>query len=188
MNHPNSHLMRAPAMRIAATIVTTCLLLAGGLSVAAERAAEHAGAPAVDPAAVPGGKEAAPPYGMPITLAQAEKVLAAARAEAAHLGSNINVIAVVDTHGELVDFIRMDDATIHSIAFAQQKARSAARSRRASAVPPPAMAVALASMPDFVAMPGGVPIVVNGRTIGGIGVSGGNDLTIALAGATALKP
>jgi uncharacterized protein GlcG (DUF336 family) len=49
------------------------------------------------------------------------------------------------------------------------------------------MIAALTSMPDFVALPGGVPVVVNGRTIGAIGVSGGNDLAIALAGVNALK-
>jgi glc operon protein GlcG len=75
-------------------------------------------APAVNPASVPGSSEAAPPYGVPVTLAQAEKALAAARAEAARLGSSINSIAVVDTHGELVAFVRMDDSTIHSIARA----------------------------------------------------------------------
>jgi uncharacterized protein GlcG (DUF336 family) len=163
------------------------VLLALILAAAVESRAE-APAPAVNPAAVPGMGEAAPPYGTPITLAQADKVLAAAEAEAARLGSHVNVIAVVDTHGELVLFARMDDATIHSIAYAQQKARSAARSRRASSPPPPEMAVAMTSMPDFVAMPGGVPLVLNGKTIGAIGVSGGNDLTIALAGVNALKP
>jgi glc operon protein GlcG len=163
------------------------LILALMLTAAAETRAE-APAPAVNPASVPGMTEAAPPYGMPISMAQADKVLAAAQAEAARLSSHINAIAVVDTHGELVVFARMDDATIHSIAFAQQKARSAARSRRASATPPPEMAAALTSMPDFVALPGGVPIVLNGKTIGAIGVSGGNDLAIALAGVNALKP
>jgi len=150
----------------------TVAVAAGELVVAAE---------------APVATEAAPPYGLPITLAQAEKALGAARAEAARLGSSINAIAIVDTHGELVAFVRMDEATIHSIAFAQQKARGAARSRRATATPPPEMAVALTSMPDFVALPGGVPIVVNGRTLGAIGVSGGNDLAIAMAGVNALK-
>jgi uncharacterized protein GlcG (DUF336 family) len=144
-------------------------------------------AEAVNPASVPGMTEAAPPYGAPVTLAQAEKALNAARAEATRLGSSINALAIVDTHGELVAFVRMDESTIHSIAFAQQKARAAARSRRATATPPPEMIAALTSMPDFVALPGGVPLVVNGRTIGAIGVSGGNDLAIALAGVNALK-
>ncbi|MGA8706360.1 MAG: heme-binding protein [Steroidobacteraceae bacterium] len=163
------------------------LFLALLLTAAAESQAEPPAA-AINPASVPGMTEAAPPYGISITMTQADKVLAAAQFEAARLGSRINAIAVVDTHGELVVFARMDDATIHSIAFAQQKARSAARSRRASATPPPEMAAALTSMPDFVAMPGGVPIVLNGKTIGAIGVSGGNDLAIALAGVNALKP
>ena len=135
----------------------------------------------------PAENGAAPPYGMPITLAQAEKVIKAAREEAARLGSTVNVIAVVDTHGELMAYIRMDDATVHSVEFAQIKASGAARSRRATEMPPADMAATLTAMPDFVSMPGGVPIVVDGKTIGAIGVSGGDDLAIALAGANALK-
>jgi glc operon protein GlcG len=135
---------------------------------------------------LPGEKSAAPPYGMPITLSQAEKVIAAGRAEATRLKSTVNAIAVTDTHGELVAFIRMDDSTVHSIEFAQIKARGAARSRRVTAMPPPEMAAALASMPDFVALPGGVPIVVDGKTIGAVGVSGGDDLAIARAAVKAL--
>jgi glc operon protein GlcG len=136
---------------------------------------------------LPGEKIAAPPYGMPITLAQAEKVIIAAKAEAARLKSNVIVIAVADTHGELVAFARLDDATVHSIAFAQLKARGAARSRRVTATPPTDIAAALAAMPDFVAMPGGIPIVVGGKTIGAVGVSGGNDLQIAKAAVKALQ-
>jgi len=138
------------------------------------------------PAAAPTGNEMTPPYGPPITLAQAEKVIAKARAAAAQLGSDVNVIAVVDTHGELVAFIRMDAATLHSVAYAQEKARGAARLRRVTATPPPEMAAALTAMPDFVSMPGGIPIVHNGRTIGAVGVSGGHDAEIAAAAAGAL--
>lgn len=136
---------------------------------------------------LPGEKSAAPPYGMPITLAQAEKVIAAAKTEAARLKSNVIVIAVTDTHGELVAFAKMDDATTHSIDFAQVKARGAARSRRMTATPPPDMAAALTAMPDFVSMPGGVPIVVAGKTIGAVGISGGEDLVIAKAAIKALQ-
>lgn len=127
-----------------------------------------------------------PAYGMPITLMQAEKVLGAAKAEAARLKSTGNAIAVVDTHGELVAFERMDDSTFHSVEYAQIKARGAARLRRASATPPAEMAAALTAMPDFVSMPGGIPIVVDGKTIGAVGVSGGNDLAVAKAAAAAL--
>jgi uncharacterized protein GlcG (DUF336 family) len=152
-------------------------VLLAGLAVAVQ--AQNAGTEI--PTDLPGAKTAAPPYGIPITLAQAEKVIAAAKAEAARLQSNLVVIAVTDTHGELVAFARLDDATVHSIEFAQLKARGAARSRRVTATPPTDMAAALTSMPDFVAMPGGIPIVVGGKTIGAVGVSGGNDLQIATA-------
>jgi glc operon protein GlcG len=141
------------------------------------------------PTAAPHGPaqaEMSPPYGLPITLAQAEKVIVSARAAAARLGSDVNVIAVVDTHGELVAFVRMDAATLHSVAYAQEKARGAARLRRATETPPPEMAAALTAMPDFVSMPGGIPIVHDGRTIGAVGVSGGHDAEIARAASRAL--
>ena len=140
--------------------------------------------------ALPGQMSPSPPYGPPITLAQAEKVLAAAKSEAQRLKASAIAIAVVGPYGELVAFARMDDATIHSIAYAQQKAQSAARLRRVTNTPPPEMAVALTSMPDFTAMPGGVPIVEAGRTIGGVGISGaenGGDLIIAKVASRALQ-
>jgi len=169
--------MRAAIVRSILSL-TTAVLLTAFLSVAAQ--------PPGSAAAVPGTNEMSPPYGPPITLAQAEKVIAAARAAAAHLSSDVNVIAVVDTHGELVAFIRMDAATLHSVTYAQQKARGAARLRRVTATPPAEMAAALTAMPDFVSMPGGIPVVHNGRTIGAVGVSGGHDAEIAAAASRAL--
>jgi glc operon protein GlcG len=160
--------------------ISGLLLLGLALGVQAQQ-------PAADGAGeLPGEKSASPPYGVAITLAQAEKVIAAGRAEAARLKSTVNAIAVTDTHGELVAFIRMDDSTVHSIEFAQIKARGAARSRRVTATPPPDMVAALATMPDFVALPGGIPIVVDGKTVGAVGVSGGEDLAIARAAVKAL--
>ncbi|MGD9842429.1 MAG: heme-binding protein [Steroidobacteraceae bacterium] len=129
----------------------------------------------------------APSYGMPITLAQADRVIAAAKAEAMRLKTNFNVIAVVDTHGELVAFAKLDDATIHSVAYAQAKARGAALSRRATFTPSVEMAVALASIPDFVPFPGGMPIVIDGKTVGAVGISGGNDLAVARAAVESLQ-
>jgi glc operon protein GlcG len=159
-----------------------CALLLLGVA-----AGVQAQQPAADAAGeLPGEKSAAPPYGIPITLVQAEKVIAAGRAEAGRLKSTVNAIAVTDTHGELVAFIRMDDSTVHSIEFAQIKARGAARSRRVTATPPPEMVAALTTMPDFVALPGGIPIVVDGKTVGAVGVSGGDDFAIAKAAVKAL--
>ena len=162
------------------SLISGLLLLGLALGVQAQQS------PADAAGELPGEKSAAPPYGMPITLAQAEKVIAAGRAEAARMKSTVIAIAVTDTHGELVAFMRMDDATVHSIEFAQIKARGAARSRRVTATPPPEMVAALATMPDFVALPGGIPIVVDGKTIGAVGVSGGEDLAIAKAAVKAL--
>jgi len=138
-----------------------------------------------DSVTLPGERGVAPPYGPPITLAQAERAIVAARTEAARLKSGDIAIAVADTHGELVAFVRMDDTAIHSILYAQLKARAAARVRRFTATPPPEIAAAVATTPDFVGTPGGVPIVVNGKTIGAIGVSGAEDADLAIAKAAA---
>ena len=138
-----------------------------------------------DSLTLPGERGVAPPYGPPITLAQAERAIVAARTEAARLKSGDIAIAVADTHGELVAFVRMDDTAIHSILYAQLKARAAARVRRFTATPPPEIAAAVATTPDFVGTPGGVPIVVHGKTIGAIGVSGAEDADLAIAEAAA---
>jgi glc operon protein GlcG len=128
-------------------------------------------------------------YGAPITLEQAKKVAAAAE-EAAKKRHMIVVIAIVEPTGDLVYFQKMDGAQYASIKVAQAKARSAAiygratkifRSRIANGdLSPMALAGAVAS-------DGGIPIVVNGKTIGAIGSSGGADEDISQAGADALK-
>ena len=71
------------------------------------------------------------PYGVAINLETAKKVLAAVEAEAAKHRWKLN-IAVVDTHGELVHFARMDGAQLASVQISQGKARTAARFRRES--------------------------------------------------------
>ena len=99
-------------------------------------------------------------------------------------------IAVVDAAGELVAFSRMDDARAASIEIAITKARSAARRKRPTADEGggDALAVvrlALASHLNVTGIGGGLPIVVDGQTIGAIGVSSGTteeDLMVAQAG------
>ena len=126
----------------------------------------------------------------PITLVQAEKVIAAGRAEAGRLKSTVNAIAVADTHGELVAFIRMDDSTVHSIEFAQVKAScgAAREASRVTATPPPEMAAApnhhgsrfrCAARWDSRSW-------WMGKVIGAVGVSGGDDFAIAKAAVKAL--
>jgi len=103
-------------------------------------------------------------------------------------------IAVVDAGGELLAFSRMDDARPGSIEIAITKARSAARRRRPTAEeaggdPMAGLRIALASQLNVTQIAGGLPIVVDGQVIGGIGVSSGTsdeDVIVAQAGIEAL--
>lgn len=134
------------------------------------------------------------PYGMPIGSDDAKKAAAAALAEARKNGWTM-AAAVVDTGGHLVYFEKMDGTQTGSVAVAVSKARSAALFMR----PTKAFQEMLASGGDglrafglegAVPVEGGVPLVVNGKTIGAIGLSGGSssqDGQCARAGADVLK-
>jgi len=134
------------------------------------------------------------PYGLGITLAQAQKVLTAAQAEAEANKWNV-VIAIVDSGGHLVLLSRMDNTQYGSVQVAQQKAWSAAAFRRPTKVFQDAVAAGgegLRMLKIEGAMPveGGLPLVVGGKIIGAIGISGvtsQQDGVIALAGFNALK-
>ena len=132
------------------------------------------------------------PYGRTITLAEAKKVADAALAESTKRGWPM-CIAVVTPSGDLVYFIKMDDCQYASIAIAQHKAKAAATFRR-----PTVNFERLLGKGDFfsylttldgvIASRGGNPIVVDGKIIGAIGVSGGTgsqDDLISQAGANA---
>ena len=134
------------------------------------------------------------PYGMAITGEKAKQILAAAEAEAKKRNWKMN-IAVVDTNGDLVHFLRMDGAQIASVAISQGKARTAARYRRPTVVferllgKGPFFAY-LPTLDDVIASRGGNPLVVGGKVIGAIGVSGGTgsqDDTVSQAGVAVLK-
>lgn len=116
------------------------------------------------------GENAAPPA---LTLETAQRVISAAQHRALELGAPC-AIAVVDPAGYLIAFARMNDSPmLASVELAPQKARTAAlfgkptqqleqtiRDGRAAAV-----------TSGFVQMTGGVPLVVDGREIGAIGIS-----------------
>ena len=110
-----------------------------------------------------------PSYGSPVTLAQAKLLAAVVEAEAIKKHEQDVVIAVVGPDGDLVYFQKMDDATYASIQLAQSKAIMAARYRMASGNLPPGGATGL---PNAISLPGGQPIVYQGKTIGAMGVSG----------------
>ncbi len=127
-----------------------------------------------------------------LTLAEAQKIAAAAEEEAKK--NNFTMcIAVVDDGGHLLYFLRMDEAQFGSIEVSMAKARSAVMFKRPTKVFEDAVAGgrnAILSLRGAVPLEGGVPLLVNGKIIGAIGVSGATaqqDGQVAQAGAAILK-
>jgi uncharacterized protein GlcG (DUF336 family) len=84
-------------------------------------------------------------------------------------------VAVVDTHGALLYFERMENTQYASNDIAIGKARAAAtyqRPTRAFADVINKGGPATATLPGIFASPGGVPLMVDGKVIGAVGVSG----------------
>jgi uncharacterized protein GlcG (DUF336 family) len=136
-----------------------------------------------------------PPYGEPINLETAKKVAAAAIAEATKRNWNAFCVAVVNPSGDLVYFEKQDNCQYASIGISQHKARTAARYRRATLVfetligKGPYFAY-LTTLDDVIASRGGNLLLVDGKVVGAIGLSGGSgaqDNVVSLAGQAALK-
>jgi uncharacterized protein GlcG (DUF336 family) len=129
---------------------------------------------------------------MPITLEQAQKAADAAIAKAREIGVP-NAIAVVEPTGDLVYFAKMNGAPYSAIQLAQQKAVAAARYRRPTKAFNDMLEgghMFFLTFPNVAGAPGGVLIVVDGKLVGAIGVSGGNgeqDAQVSGAGAGALR-
>jgi glc operon protein GlcG len=109
-----------------------------------------------------------------LTLATAQKMVAAAQAEAErqHLAG---VIAVVDDGGWPILILRMDNAAyVASVELAPGKARTAALFKKPSQALEDAInhgRIAAVTAHGYIEMQGGLPIVVDGQVIGGIGAS-----------------
>ena len=127
-----------------------------------------------------------------LTLEAVKRIAAAADAEAARNSWKV-VIVIVDDAANLMYLQRHDDVQLGSLQIAQAKARTAALYRR----PTKAWADRFAGengnvvlgFPDVIPVEGGIPIIVDGRTIGAVGVSGvtsQQDAQIAQAGINAL--
>jgi glc operon protein GlcG len=133
-----------------------------------------------------------PSYGTPITLDVAKKMAAAAVAEAKKNNWPV-AIAIVDNHGALVYYEKLDDTQTASPVIAIEKARSSAMFRRPTRAMENTIAqgrVAFLGMPGATPITGGLPIVVGGKIIGAIGVSGvtsDQDEVVAKAGVDALN-
>ena len=133
-------------------------------------------------------------YGAPIPLADARRVIAAAQIEAMKNKWSV-AIAVVDSGGHLVAFERMDTTQYGSIDVAQEKARTAVAFRRPSKAFQDTIAAGgegmrMLKLPGALPIEGGLPLIIGGKLVGAVGVSGvtsAQDGQIAAAGVAALK-
>jgi glc operon protein GlcG len=134
-------------------------------------------------------------YGAPIAAARAQSLIQAAVAEAIKRGWAFN-IAVMDSGANLVAFLRMDGAQLASIPIAEHKARVAVKYRRPTRAFEDAVQKSdykyMLSLDDVIASRGGIPLIEDGKIIGGIGCSGGtgsqDELICTAAAALVNKP
>jgi glc operon protein GlcG len=132
-----------------------------------------------------------PPYGQAISLETAKKVAAAVAAEGTKNSWNV-VIAIVDNHGYLIYYEMMDDTQTAAAIAAVEKARTSAGYRRPSKEFEDNIVAgrnAILGLPGATPVEGGIPLVVGGKMIGAIGVSGvtsPQDGQIAKAGVDSL--
>jgi len=127
-----------------------------------------------------------------IDLAAIKTMVAGAEAKAKELNVQVT-ICIVDESGNLLFLEKGDGVSLNTIQFAQKKARHAASYRSPSREGAEALKkgnIDVLSFPDFFPNQGGLPIQVDGQTLGGIAASGAKseiDEAIAQAGLDALK-
>ena len=109
-----------------------------------------------------------------ITLDDAKKALAAAEAEAKKNNWNV-AIAILDAGGHLIAFQRMDDTQIGSVNISIGKARTAVNFKRPTKAMEDIVAggrIAFVAIEGITPVQGGLPVTVDGKVIGSVGVSG----------------
>jgi len=134
------------------------------------------------------------PYGVSVSTESAKNVAAASIAEAQKNNWKM-AVTIVDTGGYLVYFERMQDTQTGSVDLAIGKARTAALFRRPTKLFQDSVAAGgeglrLLRLTGAIPIDGGVPIIVDGKLIGAVGVSGGSgdqDGLVAKAGPVAAK-
>jgi len=126
-----------------------------------------------------------------LTLDDCKKISAAGEAEARKNNWNV-CIAILDDGGHLLHLVRMDGATPANSRIAIEKSRTAAETRRSTAMWEERIKsgrMVMLKMPGVTPVQGGLPIVIDGECIGAVGVSGvqsHEDEQIAKAGIAAL--
>jgi glc operon protein GlcG len=136
--------------------------------------------------------QSAPPYGPTISLENAKHVAAVAMAEA-HKNNWTMAVAIVDPNGTLVYYEKMDNTQNGSAKVAIDKARSAALFKRPTKAFADRIATGNAgvlSIEGAIPVEGGVPLMLEGKIVGAIGVSGDtseHDGVCAQAGVDSLK-
>jgi glc operon protein GlcG len=134
------------------------------------------------------------PYGAPISLENAKKAAAPALAEARKNNWTM-AVAIVDTSGNLVYYEKMDNTQLGSAEVSIAKAKSAALFKRPTKAFQDAVAAGgpglrILRVEGAVPVEGGIPIVMDGKIVGAIGMSGDtseHDGQCAKAGADSLK-
>jgi uncharacterized protein GlcG (DUF336 family) len=154
--------------------ILTALVTGAAVLVGTGVRAQQPAPPNLD--AIPDKMPFSQPYGAPITAQRAQAAIQAAEGEATKRGWAMN-IAVVDSGGNLVAFLRMDGAQLASVPIAEHKARTAVRYRRPTKAFEDAVQKVglnyILTLDDVIASRGGIPLVEDGKIIGSIGCSGG---------------
>jgi uncharacterized protein GlcG (DUF336 family) len=169
-------------------------MLALACAFALSTGAALAQQPAAPPAASVPGSAGLEPYGPPITLDQAKRAMAAAELEAAKNSWQV-AITILDSGGNLVMFHRIDNAQLSATTVSEGKARTSLEFKRPSKALDDAIAAGgagmrLLALKDITPLEGGIPMIVDGKIIGAIGVSGAlssQDAQVAKVGADALS-
>jgi glc operon protein GlcG len=174
---------RMPLKNVLRSVVAAIILLCG---LTMGRAQMQAQAPT--PAQAPS------PYGANVSLENAKKVAAPALAEAEKNHWNM-AVAIVDTSGNLVYYEKMDNTQLGSANVAIDKARCAALFKRPTKAFQDTLAAGgdglrVLTLKGVVAVEGGIPLMMDGKIVGAIGVSGAassQDAQCAKAGTDILK-
>lgn len=117
-------------------------------------------------------------YGSPISLASAKELAAAASAAAERMGVAV-AVAVTDPAGGLIYLEKHDSAMAGGVTVAWAKARSAALFKRPTKAFEDSLAAGGAGLrvlglEGAVPVEGGLPILIDGKVVGAVGVSGGS--------------